>query len=219
MNRRNERPVPGESGFTLVELLVSITLFAILSVLLAGALRTGSRAATVGEQRIDRTTQIAVAETAIRGQLAGVLPVAVANSTVLLFDGRSDGVDFVGLPPAYLAPGGFHRLSLEIAPSPAGQQLVLRWQPMTKVPEEGEMRPAIVLDHLEHVAFAYYGARDYNEAPQWRDEWQGAIRLPSLIRLHFLFLDRHDVPDLVVALRLAQADAGIAAPRAIGGVG
>jgi prepilin-type N-terminal cleavage/methylation domain-containing protein len=219
MTRRNARPVQGESGFTLVELLVSITLFALLSVLLAGALRTGSRAAASGEERIDRTTEIAVAETAIRGQLAGALPVAGASSAVLLFDGRSDGVDFVGFPPAYLAPGGFHRLSLEIVPSASGQQLVLRWHPLAEVPDEGGLRPAILLDHLEHVAFAYYGARDYAEAPQWREEWQGAIRLPSLIRLHFLFLDRHDVPDLVVALRLAQANAGVTVPRAIGGVG
>jgi general secretion pathway protein J len=219
MSRRNARPVQGESGFTLVELLVSITLFAILSVLLAGALRTGSRAATIGEERIDRTTQIAVAETAIRGQLAGALPVAAANSVALLFDGRSDGVDFVGLPPAYLAPGGFHRLSLDIVPTASGQQLVLRWHPVTEVPEEGELRPAILLDHLAQVAFAYYGARDYAETPQWREEWQNAIRLPSLIRLHFLFLDRREVPDLVVALRLAQADAGAAALQAIRGVG
>jgi general secretion pathway protein J len=201
------RTADPESGFTLVELLVSITLFAILSVLLAGTLRTGSRAATTGQARIDRTTEIAVSETAIREQLAGVLPVAAPGAAALLFDGRGDSVDFVGLPPAYLARGGFQRLSLGVT----GQQLVLRWQPLGDAPEAGGQRPAILLERLENVAFAYYGARDYAETPQWHAEWRGAIRLPSLVRLHFLFLDRHDVPDLVVALHLAQATA--AAPN------
>jgi type II secretory pathway pseudopilin PulG len=193
-----------ESGFKLVELLVSITLFAILSVLLAGTLRTGSRAAVTGEARIDRTTEMAVSETAIREQFAGVLPVA-APGAALLFDGRGDGVDFVGLPPAYLALGGFQRLSLGVT----GQQLMLRWRPLADAPDAGGQRPTILLERLDSVAFAYYGARDYAETPQWHVEWRGAIRLPSLVRLHFLFLDRHEVPDLVVALHLAQATAAV----------
>lgn len=196
-----------EAGFTLVELLVSITLFALLSVLLAGTLRTGSRAAAAGETRIDRTTQIAVSETVIWGQLAGALPVTAMGSAALLFDGRADGVDFIGLPPAYLAPGGFHRLSLAVAPGPVGQDLVLRWQSLTAAVDEPDLRPSILLERLARVDFAYYGARDYAETPQWRDDWRGAIRLPVLIRLHFVFLDRHAVPDLVVALRLSQAAA------------
>jgi prepilin-type N-terminal cleavage/methylation domain-containing protein len=201
------RRAGSDAGFTLVELLVSITLFAMLSVLLAGTLRTGSRAAAAGETRIDRTTQIALSETVIWAQLAGALPVTAMGSAALLFDGRTDGVDFIGLPPAYLAPGGFHRLSLALEPTASGQDLVLRWQSLTAAVEDSDLRPSILVEHLVRVDFAYYGARDYAELPQWREEWRGALRLPVLVRLHFVFLDGHEVPDLVVALRLSQAAA------------
>ena len=191
-------------GFTLVEMLVALTLLALLTVLLASLVTTGRRAAAAGEARLDDAAQLVLAESFIREQLGGMLPVALPGAGRIAFDGRPDGIAFIGLPPAALAPGGFHHLSLAVEATATGQILVLRWMPLSGG-GAADARPTVLLDRLERVDFAYYGALDDASPPQWWEEWHSPTRLPSAIRLHFLFRDQRSVPDLVATIHLAQS--------------
>jgi len=190
-------------GFTLIEMLVALTLLALLTVLLAGLVTTGRRVAAAGEARLDDAAQLVLAESFIRDQLGGMLPVALPGAGRIAFDGRRDGLDFVGLPPAALAPGGFHHLSLALKRGPTGQDLVLRWMPLAGG-GTANAPPTVLVDRLERVDFAYYGAIDDGSPAQWQEEWHSPTRLPVAIRLHFIFRDQRSVPDLVAAIHLAQ---------------
>jgi general secretion pathway protein J len=190
----------GSAGFTLVELLVSLTLMAILSVLLAGAVRTGARAAAGGERRMDDAGQVVIAQSVALRLLSALLPVAEPGAEGLAFDGRPDGVEFIGLPPALSAPGGFYRLALLAERQGADLRLVLRSR---AIAESAAANQTVLLDRLAHIEFAYFGIRSDGEAAQWHDDWRANANLPTRIRIRFRTIDGQDLPDLVVALRLA----------------
>lgn len=198
-------------GFTLVELLVAITLFALLSTLLFGSLRFGTRATDSGTARMERTAELAAATNFLRNQLSDAQPLPMSEgggTQSVAFDGEPDSLEFVGLPPAYLAPGGWHVLQLLAERRGRQSRLMLR---MRLIFTDGrsagvsDARSSVLLDRVKAVEFAYFGALENEEKPQWHERWQGAARLPLLVRLRITFADGEEVPDLIVALRPAPS--------------
>lgn len=86
-------------GFTLLELVITITLLCIVVVILSGALRLGIRAWEKGEARIEVIqSPIRVLEL-IGRQIASTLPhqIKKGGTTVALFNGEARRLEFVSL--------------------------------------------------------------------------------------------------------------------------
>lgn len=197
------------AGFTLVEALVALTLFALLSVFLFGGLRFGNRAVGLGTDAIERASGLALAEGFLRQQLAAAQPLPMEGSdgqVTVAFDGAPDRVQFVTMPPAYLARGGFHWLRLALE----DRRLIVRWEPAQASGREsapavgGASGASVLLEGVGDIALSYFGAREDEKVPTWHDRWQDAAALPDLIRLHIAFADGRPAPDLLVATRLAE---------------
>ena len=209
MARRPPNSVGGDraaAGFTLVEALVALTLFALLSVFVFGGLRFGNRAVALGTSAIERTSGLALAEGFLRQQLAAAQPLPMGGTDaqpIISFTGAPDRVEFVTLPPAYLAQGGFHWLRLAVE----DQRLVVRWEPVRAATADSGPAPSggsVLLDGVREITLSYFGARADERAADWHDRWEDATALPSLIRLRIAFADGRQAPDLTVATRLAE---------------
>lgn len=206
---RNRPQASASAGFTLVEAVVALTLFALLSVFLFGGLRFGNRAVALGTDAIERTSSLALAEGFLRQQLAGAQPLPMQGSDsqpTVAFDGAPDRLEFVTLPPAYLAHGGFHWLRVGVEE----RHLLVRWEAVQTAGRESE--PAggggsVLLDGVAAIDLAYFGAQADGEAPAWHDHWQDATALPALVRLRIAFADGRQGPELIVAPRLAETAA------------
>ncbi len=203
-------PAARAAGFTLVELLVALTLFAVLSVLLFGAVRFGMRATEVGTARLERAGDIAAAAGFLRNELADAQPLEKQQDDrrTIAFDGEADSVEFTALTPAYLAPGGWHVLKVAFERRDAAGRLVLSWRLVRA--DEGDDGPlasgrAVLLEGVKSVEFGYFGAAAEGDRPQWHERWQDAASLPALVRLRIAFADGKRAPDLLVALRAAGA--------------
>ena len=195
-------------GFTLVELLVAITLFALLSVMLFGGLRFGMRATEAGTARLEWSAEIGAVAGFLRAQLADAQPLDKDEDgrRTVAFDGEAEGVEFVALPPAYLAKGGWHTLHLSLERAKDGGRLVLTWR-LVRADRSSDAVSAphrsVLLEGVKTVEIGYFGAPAEGEAPQWHDSWHDAAALPALVRMRLAFADGHRAPDLVVALRAA----------------
>ena len=200
-------------GFTLLELLVAVSLVALLSVLLFGGLRIGLRSADAVDRRVDRSAQIALAYDFMQNELADARPLPTqpgALRSPIDFAGEPDGLSFVAVPPDDVALGGFQLFQVALQGQGQNRRLVVSWKQVERgaTAEPTMVQPSILLDGVTSVEFAYFGAVDRNRPPEWQDHWTDMLTLPQLVRLRIAMADHWRAPDLIVAPRLA----GPAAP-------
>lgn len=200
-----------QHGFTLLELLVSMVLLAFLTTMLLGGLNLGTRHLQHQSDRLDRSSRIALAQNFMRAQLADARTIAdtAVPGQAIIFDGRLDGIDFIGPAPESVANGGLGTLAIDFAEGHDGApgDLLVGWRPYP-ADRAASAHRSVLLDQVRQASFAYYGAAAPGEAPSWHSAWHGRNYLPSLVRLRLAFADGAAMPELVVALRLATGPAG-----------
>jgi general secretion pathway protein J len=200
----------GAEGFTLVELLVAITLIALLTVGLYQAFGIGTRAASTVSANIDRPAQIALAYDFMQRAFTAAEPLPTTtdpSQTTINFDGKSEELSFVALPPAYLAIGGFQLLHLGLEPGKNGARLIVSWEGIARgpaAPQPAMLQPSILIDQIRSVAFAYFGVPGPKQKASWLDRWSERNALPQLIRMRLTLANGMQAPDLIVAPRLAE---------------
>jgi len=208
-----------ERGFTLLELLISVSLLALLMTLLVGGLRIGTHHLARQSERLDRSARTLLVEHFLRTALADARPLDTAGATGLAFDGRANALTFVGATPASAMTGGLQMLSVNFATEgPARGEIIADWQLYGAPPgtEAASLRRSVLFDHVRSAAFAYFGAAPDEAAATWHTSWANMRELPSLVRLSVEFSDGELMPELIVALRASPgvpAQAGVAAPR------
>jgi general secretion pathway protein J len=201
---------PFECGFTLLELLLAITILGLLMSVLAGGLRFGARAWESGDARAEQLTELGVVQRFLRQLIGQARPHPIDGAAVpakAAFAGAPDGVAFMALAPARLAGGEFHVFSLGLEAAEAGRSLVLGWYPLPHGEEASDpdagARRTVLLEGIETASFAYFDPGGPSRAPGWRESWHDPLLLPSLVRLQLVFVDRDRVwPDLLVRLML-----------------
>ena len=202
----------GERGFTLLELLVAITLLGMLMAALFGALRLGARVWETGEERLDAGTRVQVVQDFLRQQLGQTVPISEIGGDAgslqnLVFGGGSQGLRFVSLLPAHQG-GGTALMELGLRPAATEGEpgdLVLRIRPLDltgngTADEPGELR--ILIDAVESLEISYFGSAQSGADPIWWQEWQAQRSLPSLVRVRLAFPegDPRRWPELIVGL-------------------
>jgi general secretion pathway protein J len=198
-------------GFTLLELLVAITLLGVLMAALFGALRLGARVWETGEARLDASARVQVVQDFLRRQLGQTMPLIEATEDPraaggLLFMGEPDRLRFVSLLPDHLGAGAWlMELGLsEPAQVRAPGDLVIRWRQLDLTGEADAVPQAeerVLIEAVERLEIAYFGGSLTGQAPGWWQQWQQQPSLPTLVRLRLAFPagDARAWPELMVA--------------------
>lgn len=197
---------PREAGFTLLELLVAMTLLGLLMTVLFGGLRFGTRA---WERAIDHsggTDDIRLAQMHIRRALELAYPYFVSDPDHprIDFEGTADRVAFLGPAPNAQSTGGRARIVLSSAGRDGALSLTFESRPELALPEaQGDSD--VLVSGLTALEFSYFGSSGPDEPPQWLDRWTNRIRLPLLVRVSAALSDddARSWPELVVAPRLS----------------
>lgn len=196
-----------ERGFTLLELLVAVTLLAFLSVVLVAGLRYGTNIWRKTETKNTALTAARTAERIVAGNLARLYPKYVTVSpteSYVDFDGTAHAMTFFST--AQSQTGFLMRDTLEEVRD--GDTLSMRIESVPELTRGGTIAQTL-LTRLALVEFSYYGiAGDAKEAA-WHPEWQRQAGPPQLVRIHVAAADpgAPTLPDLIVAPRVA-ADVG-----------
>jgi general secretion pathway protein J len=200
------------AGFTLLEVLVALAMFALLMGMLTSGVRLVMRSYETGTQQTDRLSQLAVVLDVLRDQIGNARMGIPGRSEEQgpSFIGALDHLEFVGSLPSQFAVGGLQTIFIGLRPGKGERDLVVRWRPYEEGPIDAIEQPrrgededaSVLLDHVQKVEIAYYGAPDPDRGPAWLDEWRQPDYPPNLVRLRVVFDDGYAAPDMVAALRV-----------------
>jgi general secretion pathway protein J len=198
-----------ESGFTLLELLVAITLLAFLSLGLVAGLRFGTNIWRKSEEKNVGLNGARVAAGIIGGSLARIYPkyiVVSPEKAYVDFDGTADRVTF--LSTSKPQTGSLMRDTLEAVRDGRGLAVRIVMTPELARGGAGATSQAL-LRGLSSVVFSYFGAAGDEKEPVWHSSWQGQTALPKLIHIHVASSDpgQPPFPDMILAPKIA-ADVG-----------
>lgn len=200
-------------GFTLVELLLAITLMSILLALAYGGLRASTRATEKGQVVLEESSRMRMAHQFVRKQLNQMLPLAYEQDDEKkerkLFEGDRYSIRFVGPMPGYLSFGGPQVQELSIVPGEHGQALVLSHALLQGFEEAklDERAPILLIDHIEDAWFSFLGVDEYGELAGWSPDWAEPETLPKAVSLEIVF--EEDIvlewPMLTASVRIDSA--------------
>ena len=193
-------------GFTLVEVMLAVSILAVVVLLATAALRVGLRAWEAGQRRVDLQQEGRALVELISEALAGASPyqgrLGLNPERVVLFEGEPEEVRFVtNAPPLMLdAPvAPFHAVVLGRKGQDA-LRLIERLVPSDEPFTPGSER--VLSRSVTRFSLAYRDA-----AGAWQERWDGreAGGLPTAVRLELAIggLVRA-VPAVVVALPLGK---------------
>ena len=199
-----------EAGFTLVELLVAVTLLALLTTLVFGAIKYAARAWAETDHRAVVAADLSAVQDVFRHAIGGAYPASASAEPTdreVAFDGAGEWLALVAPLPAAIASGVEARQRFFVDGEGRSQALVLGWRLDLPASDEATPLPenrVRLLDHVRALRFAYYGVADPTQGPRWWERWSGYSRLPDLIRVH---IERDDPalpewPDLLVEPRV-----------------
>jgi len=183
-------------GFTLVELLLAITLMSMLLALAYGGLRASTRATDRGQVILEESGRVRMAHQFVRKQLNQMVPLVFMESEDLdiqevrtVFEGTSEGIRFVGPMPGYLGFGGPQVQELLLVPGDKGLSLVLSHALLQGFAEENlYVRPPIVLlERIQRASFQFLGLDEQGELAGWTGVWDFPDTLPVAIALEIEF--------------------------------
>jgi general secretion pathway protein J len=199
------RCVRGQSGFTLLEVLVALTVLGLLVAGLSQGVRTSLALRQAQASRFDKSAELDTTQRALRlllGHLSHGPDVnrPAGESASLGFRGEADRVSFFGDLPTGLGGTRHAAMTLDIERG----RLVLLWSPYhhekmfgpTPAPQRTEL-----LRGAERLDLAYR-APPGGQPQGWQSQWEGP-EPPGLIRVRIGFgaADRRRWPELIVAPR------------------
>ncbi|HSE79544.1 MAG TPA: prepilin-type N-terminal cleavage/methylation domain-containing protein [Alphaproteobacteria bacterium] len=200
------------SGFTLVELLVTLTVLALFFVMLTGAVQLGSRTWEVERARSAAIGDMEAVHSFVRRVLAQVQPAVTPDSPesspAQALIGAPDAVGFIAPMPFHLSTTDVAAISLRIDKRGRTSRLIASWTPWIShalAPDITQSRATVLVDNVREISFSYFGpVEEVGGVPAWNDEWRSTLNVPWLVRMRLVKDDGAKWPDLIVTLRHAD---------------
>jgi general secretion pathway protein J len=179
-NRRQQR------GFTLVEILVAVSLLSVVMLGLGSALRTMAQAEQKIDARLARADEMRMASAFMRSTLARVSLRRVSppppGRPSALFAAAPEGVAWVGVMPARFGAGGRYFFRLAQEPLEEGAGLVLRfqrWSDAAVFPDWAQAESRVLVRDVLRVQMRFLDADA--EPPAWLEGWTAIDRVPDRV--------------------------------------
>ncbi|TAN70870.1 MAG: prepilin-type N-terminal cleavage/methylation domain-containing protein [Methylobacter sp.] len=214
-------------GFTLIEVLIAMTLLSIMVVLLFSSLTICAKSWEQGEDKIAEVNEVAVVYNFFQRHLSSATPLwndftdkdgvsAASRSEIGMatepdnrafsFQGKKQFLQFVSTFPASAARSGMQLFTIQLQQQDNEQVIKVTLTPFFPVTEGEAWRTeeAVLLKHVSDFTLAYFGPDDTGES-SWQDEWLEKEVQPQLVKINIGTTNGVFWPEMIIDLKVAGA--------------
>jgi general secretion pathway protein J len=199
-----EQSFRSAGGFTLLEMLIAVTLVALMAVGLWSVFTIGIRSWSRGTQFIDKNQRHRSILDMVRKQMAsayglyGQFDEESEKDSYLIFNGTEDSVRFISLNSLqFMESPGLTLVSYEVARDPEGDYSLMEremryvGQTLNQEFPVATGRSVPIFENLSSCAFEYLDPGDGDSPPAWVSEWAAEEkgRLPAAVSMTMVSLD------------------------------
>ncbi|MEW6740394.1 MAG: PulJ/GspJ family protein [Nitrospirota bacterium] len=179
-----------ERGFTLLELLIAMTILGLIAVIVGAGVRLGIRAWERGETDADNSRKIRYFVERIGQQIKSAYPYQIEGDgeRAVAFQGRSDSIFFV-TSSVKASEGGLKWISYFIRDG----KLMMREgilpdkRAMERISKEGH-----VFDmEISGLKFQYFSSKE----KEWKESWDSKTELPVAIKIN-----ADKIPSVIISI-------------------
>ena len=177
-----------EQGFTLLELLISLTILTMVTVIIGAGLRLAMNAWEKGDIETDETQRLRILSSMFSQQLKSVFPytIEIDSEQVIVFEGDKNSILFVTTTDDILY-GGLKWIRYD-------------YKDKTLYYKEGLLPDKELIDNIEgdeeildseigEVTFEYFVAH----ADEWRESWDFNDSLPDAVKIKISYFQPFQV--------------------------
>ena len=195
------------TGFTLIEVIIAMTILSLILVLLFSTIFTANKSWRITEQKISQNDELRLVGHFIRRQISQNIPLMWIDQKdqKLIFEGKDNELNFTSTLPAHRGGGGVQLITLKVNQTDELHHLDLYYRhaspddsPFDKM---DDIETVTLLENIKNIEFSYFGQEKIDEDPVWRDEWQNNELLPMLISLKIHTIDEsNNWPEIKIPL-------------------
>ncbi|MGR9071695.1 MAG: prepilin-type N-terminal cleavage/methylation domain-containing protein [Gammaproteobacteria bacterium] len=199
-------------GFTLIEVIIAMTLLAVMMLLLFAGMRISIRNWDAGVNKMEEVGRMAAVRHFFNRQLRIVRPLQdnfSEEEPVFSFQGERQSLRFVASSPESAGRYGQQSFTVFLKKTEPGNRiLVASMIPFYPSAEGEEWKPeeVTILEHIDRFELFYYGALEAEEEQGWHDEWM-SDHLPGLIKVVVAVEGKEPWPEIIAATRISQVAA------------
>jgi general secretion pathway protein J len=190
--------IQSQKGFTLIEMLIAMTLLGVMVVLLFSSLKIAANSWNAGEDKVVAVNKKAVVYQFFRQHLTSSLPAIQQKpgeaTHAPAFQGQAQTMRFVGALPVSSARKGLQIFQIGTNPDDSSK-LVVALSPLISG-DNVQVDKEVLVDHVKNYKFSYFGHLDQMGSGSWTSDWI-ADKLPQLIKVSILLDDNSYWPDMV----------------------
>lgn len=197
-------------GFTLIEILIALSLLSLILVMVFSSLHTSSKTWQAGDQQIEKNDSQRLMLDFIRNQLTQTVPLSLIDGkdNYVLFHGESAELRFVARLPAHRGGGGLYWQSLRIDAGQQNMGLVLSYEALQADSRffdsnmSDKTKTVSLIQDIDEIKFSYFGKKKQQDEATWHKQWKEQKLLPTLLRIQFSSSEATSWwPELVIAIR------------------
>ncbi len=190
-------------GFTLIEVLIGMTLFSLVLVLIFSGLHSISRSWQAADVQAEDNDNYRLVMSFIRRQLSQARPILYfdGEDNPVIFDGNNDNLRLVTPLPSHRGGYGLYLVSFYLNEN----TLELSYQPLYTLkewPSEEHYKSnrTALINNVTDLDFDYFGYAENSKIASWHDSWRSRKQLPMLVRVKLLNDDIDQWPEQIIQI-------------------
>jgi prepilin-type N-terminal cleavage/methylation domain-containing protein len=191
-----------EKGFTLIEVILAMTIFALMSMVLYGAFSLGHSAVEKSQRSFENNQKLRAVDELVGSYIRSAYPYRLSpQDAALLFEGEPAELTFVSSFSLAMGGRGMAKVRLfwEGDETRAGVLRLEEETPVRVLTEEGNeghqglSNSLVVREGVKEFRITYLDPQ--SEEEKWEERWDTRERstLPRAIRLHYLTKENREV--------------------------